>query len=96
METILDNDQAGNIGPSQRVSERFHFLFVSSKSSSSTADQTAFKKLLKFSSYSHPMSYNLVNWPPRKAQDFYSLLLTLLFPKNEDPSVDQSHSRTRH
>ena len=58
---ILDNDQAGNIGPSQRVSKRFHFLFVSSKSSRPTADQTAFKKLLKFSNYSHPMVGNLLN-----------------------------------
>lgn len=61
MEMILDNDQAGNIGPSQRVSERFHFLFVSSKSSRPRTDQTAFKKLLKFSNYSHPMLDNLLN-----------------------------------
>lgn len=38
MEMILDNSQAGNIGPSQTTSERFHFPFVKSKLSSSTSD----------------------------------------------------------
>ena len=42
MEMMLDNDQAGNISPSQTISERFHFPFVNSKLSSSTAAQTAF------------------------------------------------------
>lgn len=37
-EMILDNRQAGNIGPSQTTSERFHFPFVKSKLSSSTSD----------------------------------------------------------